>query len=462
MIRKSKQKKALLLGAVLSLSCAYAQTAPTTKAPVSSKAHALRHAKTGPVTLLDAFEQALNTNPAILQSIANQQAARQNLSQTRAGYLPTVAASYSVGSSRSSVPDSPYVNAPSEASSITVTQLLFDGGSLGGLVDVAGAQFEESQDLTKSEVNTLAMDTVTAYLSYLQNSRLLTLSKNNLTSHYRTLKGVSKRYHAGAITVSQYELAKSRLAQAQTVLHDNQKALDLTRSQYVRVVGSSPNNLAAPRFDQRALPKSLSQALALADKQNPAILAAEKQLQAAVKSLSQAKSATYSPAVNLELSASRDRNIGGLEGVSVDMEGLVTVSYTLFDGGADLDGIRKAAALKVASEENLADVKRTVANQLRQTWAGMLAAKKNVPAYRKRVASGKKVLESYRKQFKIGKLSLLNVLDVENQLFASETEMLSNQYTLQADYYQILSDIGELPEYFANQRAKHQGHKKKA
>jgi len=194
--RRFKRGKILLLSVVLSATCAYGKSTtssqrspapqkadskvlrakePKPLAKTVSKTHAYHSAKV--FTLLDAFEQALNTNPALLETIANREAALHNLSEVRGGYYPTVAASYSLGHNHSVVPNANYIDSFFQTRSITATQLLFDGGVQSGLVGVADAQFEESEGLTREEVNSLAEDTASAYLTYLRDKQLLALSR---------------------------------------------------------------------------------------------------------------------------------------------------------------------------------------------------------------------------------------------------------------------------------------------
>lgn len=397
-------------------------------------------------TLPQAFLMVLRTNPKMLESEANKSSSWYNYRQQRSSYYPQISVGYGIGYDRSSVND-PYVNQTAQSRSLTASQLVFDGGKTINQVASARAEYEESEKTTEQDANDLAISTVEAYLTVLQDRQLLKISFNNMESHAKTEAGIARRYKGGVSRRSEFELALSRFEEAKSNYYTSERDLDVANDNYIKVIGvPTEKQLDSPGFPQHFLPATLEAAIKIANINNPAIKAAEKKRDAAYFAYKQAKAQLYSPQVSIDATANRDRNLSGFQGLDVDMQGLLSVSYNLFDGGSDLASMRKAAADKVSSEENLANLRRAVAEQVREAWDDMLASEKRDVSLHKRIVSSAIVLKGFRYQFLLGQVSLLDLMTQENNDYTGQINYVQNQYRLLLDKYQVVSSMGILPD----------------
>jgi outer membrane protein, adhesin transport system len=300
--------------------------------------------------------------------------------------------------------------------------------------------------LADEQIDTVGNQTVEVYLSVLRYRRLLRLSKINVQSHIHTLKQMTTRFEKGAGRKSELFLARARLAQARVNLWTTIGQLRNTMVAYKAVVGEMPRKLVLPRLPRHGLPKTLAEATSMAMRYNPSLMAAKHSLAASEYDVRTARAAFY-PNLNLQLLATNNKNVNAVRGRTIIYQGLVIASWNLYRGGADLAALKRSAENRRASEQSLDADQRNVLQQVKEAWNNLQIDKERVKHLHSQVKANIQVFEAYKKEFKIGKRSLLNVLDSENDLFASETEYINARYDVRTDVYSLLSQIGILP-YF--------------
>ena len=81
---------------------------------------------------------------------------------------------------------------------------------------------------------------------------------------------------------------------------------------------------------------------------------------------------------------------------------------------------------------------------MRVDYNELSVARDQVPIIEQRVMATERVLEGYTEQFELGLRSLLDVLDVENELFTARVSLVESEYRYKFAHYQLLSDAGTL------------------
>ena len=107
------------------------------------------------------------------------------------------------------------------------------------------------------------------------------LSKDNVATHEKTLEQVRLRFEKGAGRKADVQQADSRVAYARATLVQAEGNLRDAEARYLRVIGELPGDIAKPASPAKQLPKQEEEALSQALSRNTALLAAQKQLEAA-------------------------------------------------------------------------------------------------------------------------------------------------------------------------------------
>jgi len=71
-----------------------------------------------------------------------------------------------------------------------------------------------------------------------------------------------------------------------------------------------------------------------------------------------------------------------------------------------------------------------------------------VQTLRNVVSSNERVRDAYLKQFELGQRSLLDLLDSENELFLSRSDLVTAEYTALFGGYRLMASMGTLPQHF--------------
>lgn len=409
-------------------------------------------------TLRHAYLITLNSNPELCESKAAREAAWEAYMQLRGGLFPTVALVYNVGRGKgqSFSPQTlniGYTTNNVQHKMITVTQLLFDGGALTNRVAGAESIYEASNQQTILTMNQVALRVASAYLGVLRAKEAEIIAHQNLRMHEGKLNEQNQRFRGGAGTIADVNLTKIKLKEAQLAL--NQISLDLSNAKatYKQVVGRyPPNELILPNDPDESVPKSLEESRFIADVNNPAIHAEEFSTISAHHGIYAAEAVLYWPNITIQLNAFRDNNINAIPARNTTMQGFIAMNYNIFNGGADLAGVHKAVQQFYASRDHLETKRREIALAVEQTWNELESAKQDTKILKIQIVQNQELVSDFYKEWQINRRSLLDLMQIENDLFLSRLALINAKYKVKIDKYTILASTGMLSNYLLREQ----------
>jgi adhesin transport system outer membrane protein len=150
------------------------------------------------------------------------------------------------------------------------------------------------------------------------------------------------------------------------------------------------------------------------------------------------------PRFDVELSASRNRDIDGVKGPNNDNQAMLVMRYNLFRGGADEARIREAMERETIALETLNNAVQSTEESVARTWSALIASRNRLSPLEAHARATAQVLEAYRAQFELGKRSLLDLVNAENELFQARSALRTGQATAQSAEYRVLAAVGAL------------------
>jgi len=177
----------------------------------------------------------------------------------------------------------------------------------------------------------------------------------------------------------------------------------------------------------------------------PAIRAAAADVRAAKSEIGVATSRFY-PRLDAELSYSIQRGVDGVRGDSNNFIALLVGRWSLYTGGTDTALRRKAIAQREEARDKLDQSRREVAQQVRNSWNALNAARERQVAVRKELSANRRVRIAYARQFDRGQRTLLDLVDIQNEIFNNETTLTTEKYTIIFGVYRTLATMGRLLE----------------
>lgn len=406
------------------------------------------------ITLEDAVHEAITSNPQVLGAQAGRRAAKADVRNAKAAWLPSVDVRAGYGSEHTNIGQ---LKAAGTAKgtlgkrevSVVVSQLLWDGFATSKEVARRRALLNASQDRTSNTMENVAFDTVKAYLDVLKNQHLVALARQNVAAHRKTLSEIKLRVESGISHGGDLQQSIGRLALARSVLTAREGALKAANSTYERVVGAAPVDLLEPQphsygfshdgeLDDQALQQAITQATDEAMQVNPALATADAQSRAAAAAADGAKSA-YQPRINLEYTLTRDRNTSGVSGIRNTDALMVVANWNLFHGGADRARVKALSERRFASMQTVADTRRAIRENVEIALKAKATSEQRLTFLQQHVDASKATLESYKAQFRLGRRTLLDMLNTTNELFTARSnhtvgvyDDLLNQYFVDA------------------------------
>jgi adhesin transport system outer membrane protein len=148
--------------------------------------------------------------------------------------------------------------------------------------------------------------------------------------------------------------------------------------------------------------------------------------------------------VDLEVQKTFDNNIGGVEGKNENLQAMIRMRYNLYNGGKDsANRARTAAGIQQAAEIRNNTSRQTVEN-LRYAWDAKNYTNIQLDYINQQVALTKETLEGYRKQFNLGRRSLLDLLNTEDEYITAQRSLATSNADYQVAQYRILNGMGTL------------------
>jgi adhesin transport system outer membrane protein len=415
-------------------------------------------------TLRQVVETALQNHPRVQAAAAEQRAAAQDLAQARSGYFPTVDLNVGAGKENTDSPQTRALGTSSEYlnrrdAGVTFTQKLFDGKATSSDVERQTARGKVAASRLAEVREEIALRTAEVYLDVLSNRELLKLANDNLRSHLDTQEKVRTRVQGGVSQKTDLQQAQARVALARTVVSARAGRLRQAETNYQTVVGNMPGNLVEQQLlpstaleggavDSVKLARSIKLASESALDSNPTLRAANAEVTAAEAAVRGAK-APYFPRLNIEGSVNRDRNIAGFPGDFSSDSLMLVMRWNLFRGGGDQAQERALVERRFAASDTAANTRRDVEERVALAFNAKATSEDRLDALQDHVKYTAEALEAYQQQLELGRRTLLDVLNAENELFTARSNLtigryedLFNQYTIEAAKGLLVKSLG--------------------
>ena len=400
------------------------------------------------MTLKEAVEIAINTNPEVGSVSNNRRAIDEELRQGRALYLPQIDIRAATGPEYS---DNVTVEARGKdditlvrkEGSATLSQLLFDGFFADSEVEKQIARVESAAHRVNETSEFIGLDAVEAYLEVLRHRARVEIAENNVQVHRQRLDQVRARADAGGGNIADVRQAEARLSNAESSLNQVRGDLRDAEALFIRVVGQAPDTLDDPTVPADVIPQDVESAVALAIENSPTVRFARADVKAAEADVKQQNASLY-PDLRLELGGSINDDIDGRRDTEYDATALVVMRYNLYRGGADVARIREFKYRQAEALDRLRVNERKVAEDTRVSWNAMEVSHNNVDILRREVEANEQTRDVYKQQFEIGQRGLLDLLDADNELFLARDSLVTAEYTELFANYRLLASQGSL------------------
>ena len=394
-------------------------------------------------SLPDAMVSAYLDSPELAAARADVNVLSERAVQARAGGRVRVEGELSLfaQTQTNSGPGVSFPNYPASVS-LSVVQPLYTGGQVENATEAAEIRISKQDALLIATEQEILLDTVTAFVDVRRDLELVSIARNNVRVLGEQLIAARERFEVGEVTRTDVEQARARLAAARSRLAATKGALANSREAYRRVVGDYPDQLQPPP-PLPDLPSSKDQAVAMALRDDPGVIAARLERKAVGSDVRAAIGALL-PQVSLQGRISSQETFSdGLAGPEKASIGIV-MTVPLYTGGFNYSTVREAQAAAEGALATIDNTMRIAARNVGVSWANLDVARASIRAGRLEVGAARLAFEGVREEAKVGARTTLDVLDAEQEVLDARSNLAVARRDEYVAAYSLLASIGKL------------------
>ncbi|QQG35478.1 MAG: TolC family outer membrane protein [Micavibrio aeruginosavorus] len=396
--------------------------APTAESSERGMSQAALESSSQP--LLDALRTAYINNPTLRAARAEMKATAEALPQAQSGWMPQSDIAGTVTSAEIDSDSSSGDGTTSRNLELSLTQPLYRGGrTISGIGSARDLILAQGAVLNATEQQ-LLLSAATAYMDVVLNKALVNLSENNIEVVSKQLEASRNRFEVGEVTRTDVAQSEARLALAEATRISAVANLKSSLATYEQVVGGAADGLTQAKIEFR-FPETLDDAIALAEKNSPGVVASEYLHQSAEKDIGKVFGELLP---ELGLSASWDKTWNPQPG---DQDDSATTSLSLvatiplYEGGYTRSQVRQAKYVANQRYIEIIESRRAARQDVISNWENLMAAKAEILSRRSQVEASRVAQEGVRQEAELGTRTILDALDADQEYLDAQVALVS-------------------------------------
>ncbi len=399
--------------------------------------------------IVDVYEAAFNFDPVLGSARASLDATEEIIPQTRSLLLPSVGMQ---GGTSWNEREFPAANVPDDdfndhfwaaraTTPIVNLENWFSHTSAIASVDAAKYNFSRvEQDLL--------VRTVTRYVDVLRAEALLEATRSEEAAVQRQLEQVQQRFDVGLVAIT--DVLEAQAAFDASVVNRIQAVGDHDIFfEFLRSLAGQPYTEIDFISEELPIvdpdPVNEEEWVEVALENNFGILSAESQLTAANRIIRSRRSG-HLPTIEGGISYTHfvtggQSFLGGKTDTTVYS---LTMTLPIYQGGFVNSRTREAQALSNQSAQQLADSRRTVSRDTRSLFRRVATDVVRVKARLQAITSLESSLEATETGYEVGTRNIVDVLQAQNRLFASQFDYADSRYNYIVSLFLLKQQAGTL------------------
>jgi outer membrane protein len=393
-------------------------------------------------SLAELYEVAKGYDASYKSVQIQAQATRLKVEQAQAKLGPTAALTGNVGLSyggfysptavSTATPRSHSYSA--QTGTLVSTQPLFKPGDKVE-VSQANLQLQVAEAQLRAAEQDLMVRLSQAYFDVLASQDSLAFIQAQMKAVSEQLEFAKRNFEVGTATITDtreaqasYDLTMAQEIAIQNDLRVKKMALD----QLVGKTQIEPKPLAMHAMPSPPSPNRVEDWVILSEQNNPNI--AQTRIGAEVARLEVDKAqAALGPSVDLQLSYSITNNTNGTISSTTDSRygvatGALVLSLPLYNGNALNNRVKETMALRQKAETDIDALSRTVAQNTRSAFYGVVSGISQVKALQAAEESSQVALDANKLGYSVGVRININVLDAQSKLFDTKAKLAKARY----------------------------------
>ncbi|UUY09022.1 TolC family outer membrane protein [Pseudomonas sp. J452] len=405
-----------------------------------------------PLSLLEAYDRSLHSDPAFQGAAFDYQASQQEESIGRAGLLPQISIGARYGDTKqlsgqdvdSSTAEARY---SSGSAGLSARQVLFDKAKVA-YFEQAQARGKVGEALYDDASQELFNRVSEAYFEVARQNNELKLSSQQKAAIEGLVKQTRRLYEAGDGTITDIEEAQARLDLIKAQEIENQARI---RAALRTLAGRTGLANGEPLPMQESLPATapLDSRADLEFWQRQARYAAPKldarraSIELAEAELQTQKSGHYpSLAVVGELNKAQQDNLSEDYRKQSSYYVGLSLDVPLFAGGGVAASVRKSQYALSSASAQYDTERQQLTENIERDYLGVISGYEKCKALQTAVKSNQRALESAEKGYQAGVRSTVDILNAQQVLFTARRDLLNTKLLMLQSYVSLHARSG--------------------
>lgn len=389
-------------------------------------------------SLSQAVARAIATHPEVASYDLSSRATAEGIGVAKGNRRPRLSLQAQAGYRANDLNDD-----RSYGGSLSATQTLYDAGESRAQLRRSKADARAAQSRYREIALEIALQTVQAYVEVQRSRQLLVILKNNIAALTLIHRRVKLRSEAGLGSNAEVYQSRSRIEAAIELLESAKQQNADAVALYLTLTGAAPGTLETQGAPVKSLPPSAGEAVILAMRHSPRLLAARYDAVSADAAWRGTRS-LLAPRLNLRVGMDYDAEVQGFSSENKSASAMVSLRFDLYDGGVRKARIQQARYLAAASHQDVLATGRQVEHEMQVAWNAIIASAGRLTPLGRQAKDARAALTLSLQRFAAGLATLDTVLGLQDQAAAAEVARINEQASYRYNVHRVLAATGRL------------------
>jgi outer membrane protein len=393
-------------------------------------------------TIESALAKAYMNNPDFNAQRAALRATDEGVQRARAGLLPSVSASSSLGRQSSTYNSSNELLSP-RTLGVSVTQSLYNGARVTNQIDQSEKSVLAAREQLRSVEQKVLFGASSGYMAVVRDTAVLKVRQANINVLKEQLRQTEDRFNVGEVTRTDVAQVSAQLAAAEAERSAAQASLASSVASYQQIIGSMPDALADAVPLVNMVPTSLDQALLIGQADHPDIRAARFSVDIAAAGVKIAQGELL-PSLSLKGSLTHANDYKSADDEYNDASIVASLTIPLYEGGEVHARVRQLKETLGQRRLEADSALRAVIAEISSAWSQYITSQARIKAAETQIEAATVALNGTREEAKVGQRTTLDVLIADQTLLGAQVNLVTAQTDRVVASYLVLSSVGKL------------------
>ena len=382
----------------------------------------------GPLSLNQTLVLAIKSHPLISSAKSQYKAAKSELSASRWSRFPTVAA----GSQETAD------NVKQDTS--TVSLPLWTGGKINADIDLAKSRRDSALSGVSEAYQAVMLESIGAFFEYFKAEKKLQIANQNVDEHQRLYEIIQRRVAAATSPDVDTMLALARLQYARSAQIQSKSIRSISKSSLELLTGVQVNGVQVSK-NIESLNLGVEEAVSIGISVSPKIARVQFEAAGLDATIKSARSALF-PQVSLGYEYGKTQG-GALDGQLTE-ESFVSIQFQPGAGLSVASNVSAAQQRKQSALDTLEAEKRELRLQIKSAWNEYISVSFQLEPSKTLVEATNSVVESYLRQYAVGKKSWLDVLNAQRESTQAKNTLVDYEVLYLTSLYRLRVLLNEI------------------